>query len=81
MLYISSDSSVRVGDIIRSNDEADYIPPGFLLGTVKKAVRNSSRRLWEISVEPTANSLELDSLYIPLNYGKTGKMHIPRRIR
>ena len=79
--FISVDSSVSVGDIVLSSNEADYIPPGFLLGTVKKAVRNSSRRLWEISVAPTSSSLELDSLYIPLNFGKAPKMHIPREIR
>jgi cell shape-determining protein MreC len=79
--FVATDSTVTLPAEAFSSDVNDFVPPGMYIGSITSAVADESRRLWRIQCAPSEESKLLESLYVPLNFLETPKMHIPREAR
>jgi rod shape-determining protein MreC len=79
--FVPTDMSVSAGSEVVTLAEADFTPPSMLIGSVSRATRDESKRLWTVLIEPAIESRLLEDLYIPINFGSAPSMHVPREVR
>jgi len=62
--YVSTETTVRVGDVVISSGQGGVFPKGLLIGEVTKVARSASMLQQDIRVEPASDPSKLEEVLV-----------------